>query len=435
MPTNWRLKHARLVQGWSQQHVAEAIGSTHVNVSRWERSITSPSPYFHQRLCALFDMDAVALGLVEELAETTASIGSTTEPGGIYDHTIPHPLTTSALVGRDQFITHLKQLLFNDSALIALNGLPGVGKTALAITLAADPNLRAQFPDGILWAALGPQPNVSEILSRWGALFGIAASGMGPLKNNEIWARTLREAIGTRRLLIVLDDIWNIETATSLKVGGSHCAYLVTTRFPHVAASFAMKGAIKVSELSEEDGIALLQQLAPEVATYDADMVRALVRSVGALPLALTLVGKHLYVQMYTRQPRRFRLAIERLLQAEHRLQLSEPPSLTDISTHLPAEMSVSLQAVIAVSDEHLDGQARQTLRALSLFPAKPNTFSEEAALAISAVPVEGLDVLSDAGLLEINGTGRYTLHQAIADYARLQHNSENASRRFADVP
>jgi tetratricopeptide (TPR) repeat protein len=114
-----------------------------------------------------------------------------------------------------------------------------VGKTALAITLASDPGLRAQFPGGILWAALGPHPNVSEILSRWGALFGIAASGMGTLKDTEIWARTLQGVIGTRRFLIVIDDLWDIDAALSLKVGGPQCAYLATTRFPQIAASFA----------------------------------------------------------------------------------------------------------------------------------------------------------------------------------------------------
>jgi NB-ARC domain len=333
-------------------------------------------------------------------------------------------------VGRDQLIDHVRQRLSDDSASIALNGLPGVGKTALAITLASDPDLRVQFPGGILWAALGPHPNVSEILSRWGALFGIAASGMGTLKDTEIWARTLQGAIGTRRFLIVIDDLWDIDAALALKVGGPHCAYLVTTRFPQIAASFAMKGAIKVSELSEEDGSMLLQRLAPEVANADAEMVRVLVRSVGALPLALTLVGRHLFIKTYGGQSRRFRLAIEQLRQVEYRLRLSEPSAPTDASTNLSA---VSLQAVIALSDEYLDAKARQTLRDLSVFPAKPNTFSEEAALAVSGVPVEGLDALIDAGLLEINGADRYTLHQAITDYARLQQNGENASRRFAE--
>ncbi|MGH2482108.1 MAG: helix-turn-helix domain-containing protein, partial [Ktedonobacteraceae bacterium] len=45
-----RLTEARNMRGWSQQEVAEHIGSTYVNVSRWERGITRPSPYFRKKL-------------------------------------------------------------------------------------------------------------------------------------------------------------------------------------------------------------------------------------------------------------------------------------------------------------------------------------------------------------------------------------------------
>lgn len=63
----------------------------------------------------------------------------------------------------------------------------------------------------------------------------------------------------------------------------------------------------------------------------------------------------------------------------------------------------------------------QQSLRALSVLPAKPDRFSEAAALAVSGQSVELLDQLLDAGLLEGVGEGWYHLHQAISDYARLQ--------------
>jgi hypothetical protein len=227
-------------------------------------------------------------------------------------------------------------------------------------------------------------------------------------------------------LLIVIDDVWEINDAIALTVGGLHCAYFMTTRFPHIAASFASQKAIPVPELSEEDGIVLLQYLAPEITIYDAENVRTLVRSVGALPLALTLVGRYLHVQGYCGQSRRLHAAIERLLKREQRLRLSAPVILADAHPSLPPEAPLSLQSVIAVSDQHLDEQARQALRALSTFPAKPKTFSEEDALAVGAPSLEVLDALSDAGLLEIDDAGRYMIHQAIADYARAALGNDN---------
>jgi Holliday junction resolvasome RuvABC ATP-dependent DNA helicase subunit len=56
---------------------------------------------------------------------------------------------------------------------MALNGLPGVGKTALAIAIAHDKEVLAHFRDGILWASAGKNPDVVGILSHWGTLLGI----------------------------------------------------------------------------------------------------------------------------------------------------------------------------------------------------------------------------------------------------------------------
>jgi hypothetical protein len=74
---------------------------------------------------------------------------------------------------------------------------------------------------------------------------------------------------------------------------------------------------------------------------------------------------------------------------------------------------------MIGLSEAILQEPERQALAALSLFPPKPASFSEEAALAVTAASVEVLDRLVDVGLLESRGGDRYSLHQIICDYAR----------------
>ena len=61
---NLALQEERLRRGWTQQEVASRVGTTVVNVSRWERGITFPNPYFRQQLCLVFEKDAEALGLL-----------------------------------------------------------------------------------------------------------------------------------------------------------------------------------------------------------------------------------------------------------------------------------------------------------------------------------------------------------------------------------
>ncbi len=113
-------------------------------------------------------------------------------------------------------------------------------------------------------------------------------------------------------------------------------------------------------------------------------------------------------------------MALSRLQSIEERLRLTQPlPEGTPSS--LPADTPLSLQIVINLSNQQLDAQEQAALRALSIFPAKPNSFAEEAALAVCNTSVETLDRLIDAGLLEGSGPGRYTLHRTIADYARLR--------------
>jgi transcriptional regulator with XRE-family HTH domain/tetratricopeptide (TPR) repeat protein len=436
MKPNQRLKYEREIRGWSQAKVAEEIGSSEKNVSRWERGVSSPIPYFREKLCLLYGKSAQELGFVEDENGKEHEPNSHVEQNipsssPLYDPTLP-PLPNEGwgLVGRQELLDALvEQLCAGKNS--ALSGLPGVGKTALAATLVHHPRVLETFGDGVLWAGLGPHPNVLEQLSRWGMLLGLPSTEA--LKEHSIEARALalRTAIGQRRMVLVIDDAWEIESALPFKVGGSNCVLLATTRFPGIALGIARDGVHAVHELNTDDGLALLTQLAPEVVTHDTGTAESLVQEVGGLPLALTLMGKYLQTQAHSGQPRRLQAALTRLRHVPQRLLLSEPQPPLERSPSLAAGTPLSLQSAIAVSDQQLDEQTRAVLRALSVFPAKPNSFAEEAALAVSQAPAEVLDVLFDAGLLESSGVGRYTLHQTIADYANAHLAESLASERL----
>ncbi|MEO8970395.1 MAG: tetratricopeptide repeat protein [Ktedonobacteraceae bacterium] len=415
IPNEW-LREARLSRHWSQQELAAHLDTTPVNISRWERGITAPGPYFRNRLCTLFERSSYELGLLPGEAAVKPPIAEVM----LCDSTIPPP--NSRLIGRDALLDQLKHRLCADQnvAIAALNGLPGIGKTALAIALAHDHQIMEHFKGGVLWAGLGPEPNILWHLSRWATLLGIAPVEMKTLTSLEEWAVALCTVLGARQMLLVIDDVWQIGHALALKVGGPSCAYLITTRFPDIAFQFAEGDATVVQELSEDDAMALLACVAPHVVRSEEEAVNELVQAMHGLPLALTLIGKYLHQQASTGQPRRLRAALERLLDVQERFRLTQPQAPLERSPHLPSGVPLSLQATIAISDLHLNEQARRALRTLAVFPAKPNTFSEDAALAVIETSTNVLDCLSDAGLLENGEPGRYTLHQAIADYARL---------------
>ncbi len=437
------LKQERELRGWSLQKVADILGITPRTVSRWEHGTAMPYPHYREQLCVLFGKNARELGLLpqgdEEPREETVTLPSQplSSPSTGYELKLYDPMMpstgTAGLVGRDWLLQQLKQRLCTGGnvALSAINGLPGIGKTALAVALASDAQIQAQFCNGILWAGLGTTPNVPGVLARWGALLGISSTESGNTNSPQDWGQSLRAAIGKRRLLLVIDDVWQLDAALALQVGGPYCAHLITTRFPQIAFEFATEGAMEVPELSDADGLALLARFAPEIVAQEPEQALTLVRSVGSLPLALTLMGKYLATQAYHGHPRRLQSALAELHDTEQRLHLNIPIHFVERSPNLPDNISLSLHAAIDVSNQHLSPQAREALLALSVFPAKPESFSEDAALAVIGMPEEVLDELSDAGLLESSSSGRYFLHQTIADYARALRTGTTAHERL----
>jgi len=444
------LKVERELRGWSQARVAEAVGVSTHTVIRWEQRRAIPYPYYREQLAQLFGKSVQELDLLPteqqpgsqpELPQEPAVALATASPPTVsqkppllLDPAIPRLMgRTGSLVGRAALLAQIKAQLFagQSLALTALGGLPGVGKTSLAVAVSLDPEVQAHFAEGIVWAGLGPHPDRLGELSRWGALLGVRADDVGEAGSWEAWGRALRATIGSRRLLLVIDDAWSAQEALSLQVGGPQCAHLLTTRLPQVAFAFAQAGSLSVPELSEQAGLALLARFVPQVVQQEREQAASLVRAVSGLPLALSLVGKYLASQSLPGQPRRLRTALAQVQQAEQRLRLAVPTPPQERAPHLPEYVPLSLQATIALSEGYLSQEARASWDALAVFPAKPNSFSEEAALAVSQQGEAGLDGLWDAGLLESSGPGRYSLHQTIADYARARGQQGEAQARL----
>jgi transcriptional regulator with XRE-family HTH domain/tetratricopeptide (TPR) repeat protein len=444
------LRVERERRGWSQARVAEALGVSNRTVTRWELRVAIPYPYYREQLAQLFGKSVRELDLLPSEQQPGSPPGPAQEPAValaaasptpasptpplLLDPAIPRLLgRTTSLVGRAALLAQIKARLFAGLtlALTAIGGLPGVGKTALAVALSLDPEVQAHFADGILWAGLGPQPDRLGLLTHWGTLLGVRAAEVGEAGSWEAWGRALRASIGSRRLLLVIDDAWSAQEALSLQVGGPQCAHLLTTRSPQVAFAFAQAGSLSVPELSEQEGLELLARFVPQVVQQERAQALALVRAVSGLPLALSLMGKYLAGQSLPGQPRRLRAALAHVQQAEQRQRLAVPTPPQERAPHLPDYVPLSLQAVIAVSEGYLSQEARASWYALAVFPAKPNSFSEEAALAVSQQGEAGLDGLWDAGLLESSGPGRYSLHQTIADYALARDQQGEAQVRL----
>lgn len=63
---NYKLKRERELKGWSQQTVAEYIGTSDQAVNRWENGQHKTSKYFQKKLCELFAKSAEELGFMRQ---------------------------------------------------------------------------------------------------------------------------------------------------------------------------------------------------------------------------------------------------------------------------------------------------------------------------------------------------------------------------------
>jgi len=409
--TNQLLRAARKRRGWTQEELAEQVGASTFSVIRWEQG-TIPQHYYRTRLCALFALSEADLGMGRMPTEGECRPGvPQPEPARCWE--LPG-LACPHLVGRQRDLALLCQKLREGQSL-TLTGLPGVGKTSLALTMAREQSIRETF-EGILWARLGRDPDLVSHCAHWGKLLGLPARQVAGLDSLASWREVLHRALGTRRYVLMLDDVWNIADLHSLSVGEA-CTSLVTSR-SHRVAMESFHHVYTVRELDLAHSLQLLEQLVPVLCETEIELARQIARAAGGLPLALTIMAQYVLQQTYsgTSHRQRLRRAVHHLGHAEKRLHLG----LISSSLQTSADLSQSLASQIQLSEHAVSEQARQALHALAVFPPTPSSFSEEAACAVARVPAETLEELVDSGLLERAGTLRYRLHPVIVDYAGL---------------
>ena len=328
-------------------------------------------------------------------------------------------LPPQGIIGRDESLTQVYDLLGLDSDAkeippIALRGLGGIGKTTLAIALGRLSLVQEHFPDGVLWASVGPTPTIRLLLVGWGRALGV---DLLPERDERACKERLQAILYHRRVLLLVDDVWEVVHGHHFIVAGPACRTLFTTRETPVAHALATRErTLRVDVLKPEDALALLQRLALEAVAGDRENAMRLCERVEFLPLALTLAGRLLAdeADVPTRMQRLVGDLIERresrlhLLQAEGRLGIT-------------GEEPFSLQAILALSVDRLDKVDQERFAMASIFGGDPLTWEINAAAFVWECSVEEAEEsvarFIQRGLVERRGE-RYWMHALLADYA-----------------
>jgi tetratricopeptide (TPR) repeat protein len=332
---------------------------------------------------------------------------------------IPHelPRAPSDFVGRTNELSALRTKLEIDSesrALIAISGMGGVGKSALAIQTAHRLVGAMAFPDGQLYVNLQGATAGLAPLEPLDALGRILRSlGQDPATipaEVEEAAARFRSLAAERRLLILLDNARSAEQVRPLMPGSLTCGVLITSR--HVLGTLEGCHTLHLDVLPEEPSLELLGRIAgSERLIAEPQAAAELARCCGGLPLAIRIVGARLAARPISL----VRELAAQLADTSRRLEVLEAGELA-----VRSSFEVSAQA-LRDSTDALDQDAAAAFGLLSL-PDGPDLSVATAARIIDESEVRThtlLERLVDAQLLESTRHGRYQFHDLVRLYAR----------------
>jgi hypothetical protein len=309
----------------------------------------------------------------------------------------------------------LYQKLQQEHPIIAIQGWPGVGKSTIAALLAHDPAIRVLYPDGTLWVSLGENPNLMAELSKWANALGIPMRGY--ILDTEELSSKIAAALRDKKVLLIVDDVWQIAHANAFKVQGHHSAFVCTTRFNDIARELTPTPdhIYKLRVLEESAGLTLLKVLAPEVVARYPQHTVELVNDLEGLPLALQVAGCLLHTE--------FELGwsiidlLNDLRNGEILMNADAPAGMIG----LEHETRPTVAKLIQKSTDRLDETTRMRFAYLGLFAPKPATFDLGAMAAVWDVsdPRPIIRTLANRGLLEPLAIGRFQIHALLVIHAR----------------
>ncbi|QKV80625.1 NB-ARC domain-containing protein [Amycolatopsis sp. Hca4] len=333
------------------------------------------------------------------------------------------PATVRGFAGRGESVKALDALLDADSAgspvCLTLDGVAGVGKTALAVWWAH--RVHHRFPDGALFAELGghapdapraPAVVLTSFLQAFGVTDEVIPREIGALTG------LYRSVLGQRRVLVLLDNAADAGQVRPLLPGSQGSLVVVTSRNA-LNGLVVTEGARRLclDVLEPADATALVTTvIGSDRATAEPAAVAELVRLCGRLPLALRVAASRIASRRHTRVAD----VVEDLAVAENRLD----------ALRVAKDEATAVRTVFDWSYARLPAAEARLFRLLGLHPA-PEFDANAAAAFAGTDPTAArriLDGLAESHMVEEIAHRRYRCHDLLHLYAASRAESDETA-------
>jgi predicted ATPase/transcriptional regulator with XRE-family HTH domain len=424
------LRRHRLAAGATQEELAEQAELSVRGLRYLERGLRQPNRDTVRRLTA-----ALALPPGERDALQRAARVRDVATQGVAPRLLGAVrLAPGPLIGRDRDVVSVVDLLGRqDVRVLTLTGTGGVGKTRLALEVAAA--VGPTFLDGVFWVPLGAVTEPGSVSGAIAAAIGVTGSP------RERRLEALVSAVADRRILFLLDDFERVTAAapevTDLVARCPALKVLITSRvglrlrsgheFVVLPLEIPQPGdPVSVQALATNPAVDLFLRRAQAakagftLTMGDAAAVAAICRSLEGVPLALELAAARVPVL----PPHAI------LTRLEHRLAF-----LTGGAPDAPPRQR-TMRETVAWSHDLLQPPARRLFRRLATFEGGGSLPAIEAVCADAAdSDTDLLDALQDLhrnSLLQLDEPDddepRFRMFETIREYATEQlHDSGEA--------
>ncbi len=315
----------------------------------------------------------------------------------------PEPLEVAEFVGRDDELSLLTTQTGDSPAIAVIEGMPGVGKTTLAVRAAR--MLAGQYPDGLLHLNLhshdpqSPSLHPAEALRQLLSMLSVPAEQIPKTldERSALW----RAHLSRRRVVVILDDAAGHDQIRPLLPAAGQCLILITTRrrLPGLAGA----RTVTLDVLSTNEAVSLFRRVVGDGRALDAEQVAAAVALCGRLPLAIQVVAGR-FAQ--AGQP-----GLHDLIE-----EWSRSPGWLAGTGTATAEVITAFE----LSYRALEPDHQRFLRRLGASPCATHSPLAAAALAGCAVgqAEAAIAVLLDCHLLRQAPDGYFLLHDLVRGYA-----------------